>query len=308
MANELATSKDITNYLKHVFDLEKMLYQQNEILEHLRDSIGSVNYQMKLEPEIYQEKRPSVVGGIITAIVCAFFAVLVYFGYVFLKSPEGGAPGWFLNIMLGIIGIFVCFVVGGIILVVSNVVQTQSYNQQVRITNQENIEGIQRYRKNLLEKGKTLNDEYALLADERKKTKAVLNKFYSTNVIYPKYRSLPAIASLFEYMLSERCYGLTGHEGAYNLYENELRLGHIISTLDSISSDIKEIKQNQRMLYDVVSESQKMTKSMFEQQVMNGQVLCDIRKSNHIMQYNQSQIANRMEHMHWLEEQNYLWR
>ena len=49
-------------------------------------------------------------------------------------------------------------------------------------------------------------------------------------------------------MLSERCYGLTGHEGAYNLYENELRLGHIISTLDSISSDIKEIKQNQRML------------------------------------------------------------
>ena len=305
MANELATSKDITNYLKHVFDLEKMLYQQNEILEHLRDSIGSVNYQMKLEPEIYQEKRPSVVGGIITAI--AFFAILVYFGYVFLKSPEGGAPGWFLNIMLGIIGIFVCFVVGGIILVVSNVVQTQSYNQQVRITNQENIEEIQRYRKNLLEKGKTLNDEYALLADERKKTKAVLNKFYSTNVIYPKYRSLPAIASLFEYMLSERCYGLTGHEGAYNLYENELRLGHIISTLDSISSDIKEIKQNQRMLYDVMSESQKMTKSMFEQQVINGQVLCDIRKSNQIMQYNQSQIANRMEHMHWLEEQKYLW-
>ena len=93
----------------------------------------------------------------------------------------------------------------------------------------------------------------------------------------------------------------------YNLYENELRLGHIISTLDSISSDIKEIKQNQRMLYDVVSESQKMTKSMFEQQVMNGQVLCDIRKSNQIMQYNQSQIANRMEHMHWLEEQKYLW-
>lgn len=308
MANELATSKDITNYLKHVFDLEKMLYQQNEILEHLRDSIGSVNYQMKLEPEIYQEKRPSVVGGIITSIVCAFFAILVYYGYAFLKSPEGGAPRWFLNIMLGIIGIFVCFMVGGIILVVSNVVQTQSYNKQVRITNQENIEEIQRYRKNLLEKGKVLNDEYALLADERKKTKAVLNKFYSTNIIYPKYRSLPAIASLFEYMLSERCYGLTGHEGAYNLYENELRLGHIISTLDSISSDIKEIKQNQRMLYDVVSESQKMTKSMFEQQVMNGQVLCDIRKSNQIMQYNQSQIANRMEHMHWLEEQNYLWR
>lgn len=108
-------------------------------------------------------------------------------------------------------------------------------------------------------------------------------------------------------MLSERCYGLTGHEGAYNLYENELRLGHIISTLDSISSDIKEIKQNQRMLYDVMSESQKMTKSMFEQQVINGQVLCDIRKSNQIMQYNQSQIANRMEHMHWLEEQKYLW-
>ena len=62
------------------------------------------------------------------------------------------------------------------------------------------------------------------------------------------------------------------------------------------------------MLYDVVSESQKMTKSMFEQQVINGQVLCDIRKSNQIMQYNQSQIANRMEHMQWLEEQNYLWR
>lgn len=306
MSNELATSKDTTIYLKHVYELEKALYEQKRIMDYLENSIRTINHQMQLEPKLYREEKNSIVGNIITSVVCTFLAILTVRGYLFLKSPAGGAPNWFLYLMLGGIGILICFAIGEIIMAIVNVNRTNSYNKNVRETNNNNMEENQRWRQSLQERKEALSNEYSILKEERRKTKAVLEKFYSTNVIFPKYRTLPAISSLFEYMLSGRCYELTGHEGAYNLYENELRLGHIISTLDSISSDLNEIKQNQRMLCDAVSESINVTERLLEQQVINGKILYDIRQSSQIIQYNQAQVANRVEHMHWLEEQKYL--
>lgn len=306
MANELATSKETTNYLMHVYEMEKSLYEQKRIMDQLEKSIRTINGQMQLKPEMAYEQESSMSDSIVKAIICAISAVLIYCAYLFLKSPEGGAPDWFLFGMQVVIGILSCGALVTIYMGYINVNNTNQYNKEVRAANNKYMEEYQTWQHRLQKKKGVLSNEYNMLNKERQNTKEVLEKFYSINVIFPKYRNLPAISSIFEYMLSERCYELTGHEGAYNLYENELRLGHIISTLDSIQSDINEIKHNQRMLYEVVVQSKNVTEKLLKQEIINGQILYDIRQDAEIIQYNQAQIAKRVEHIHWLEENKVL--
>ena len=85
------------------------------------------------------------------------------------------------------------------------------------------------------------------------KTKELLEKHYAINFIYPKYRSLPALTSIYEYLLTGRCEALAGANGAYNLYEDEVRKDTVISQLNTVIENLEQIRQNQYMLYQQVS-------------------------------------------------------
>lgn len=80
-------------------------------------------------------------------------------------------------------------------------------------------------------------------------TQDALNKLYGMDVIFPKYRNLVAICSMYEYFVTGRVSQLKGADGAYNLYESELRQNLIIAQLDRIATKLDEIKENQYMLY-----------------------------------------------------------
>ena len=69
------------------------------------------------------------------------------------------------------------------------------------------------------------------------------------NVIFPKYRNLVAYSTFYEYLETGRCTALSGPDGAYNLYESELRQNAIISQLSDILDSMEEIKANQYMVY-----------------------------------------------------------
>lgn len=60
---------------------------------------------------------------------------------------------------------------------------------------------------------------------------------------------------IYQYLDSGRCYTLTGHEGAYNLYESELRMNRILGKLDDIIVRLNEILDNQRILADELKRS-----------------------------------------------------
>lgn len=79
-----------------------------------------------------------------------------------------------------------------------------------------------------------------------------LTEMYSQNLIFPKYHTLPAIASFYEYFVTGRCSELSGPNGAYNLYESELRHNLILDKLDLILSKPDSIRQNQYVLYEEV--------------------------------------------------------
>lgn len=94
-----------------------------------------------------------------------------------------------------------------------------------------------------------LDKEIAEAEDLLQKTYATRNELYAYNIIYEKYRNVIALSTFYEYLTSGRCSSLVGADGAYNIYEGEIRADRIISQLDNVISSLEKIKQNQYMLY-----------------------------------------------------------
>ena len=86
-------------------------------------------------------------------------------------------------------------------------------------------------------------------------TMDLLEKLYAMDIIFPKYRNMVAMCSMYEYFASGRCTELTGPNGAYNLYESELRQNLIINQLEAVNMNLEQVKQNQYILYQGIMET-----------------------------------------------------
>lgn len=88
-----------------------------------------------------------------------------------------------------------------------------------------------------------------------------LDNFYAKyDIIYPKYRHFAAVSTIWEYLASERCDTLTGPYGAYNVFENEVRMNRIVSNLEDVSKTLRDIantleliKGAQYALYEAIT-------------------------------------------------------
>jgi len=71
-----------------------------------------------------------------------------------------------------------------------------------------------------------------------------LHQLYKANIIHPKYRGLIPVSMFYDYVDTGRCSTLTGHEGAYNIYESELRDQIIFDKLDKINNNIQGMQKS----------------------------------------------------------------
>lgn len=131
----------------------------------------------------------------------------------------------------------------------------QNFEEECRIYNEDYLPKHQ----NVIDR---VNDLYEDL-DEKITTS--LEELYDMNVIFPKYRNLVAITSINEYLMSGRCYELEGPDGAYNLYETELRQNLIINKLSDIVDNLEKIRDNQYSLYEVLKNSNRTIKALSEE-------------------------------------------
>lgn len=104
---------------------------------------------------------------------------------------------------------------------------------------------------------KSNKSAHAYFEKPLEETQAVLDKLYSVDVIYPKYRNLPALTCIYEYLVTGRCDELAGPHGAYNLYEDEVRQNMVISQLNAIMENLEQIKANQYLLYEQLTKIRK---------------------------------------------------
>lgn len=89
-----------------------------------------------------------------------------------------------------------------------------------------------------------------------------LNELYSYNVIFAKYRDFVSVSTFYEYLCSGRCASLEGVNGAYNLYENEIRLNAIINKLDIVIESLDQIKANQFTIYSAIQQTNQQLSSL----------------------------------------------
>ena len=114
-------------------------------------------------------------------------------------------------------------------------------------------------------------------------------QYQNTGIIYPKYQDLVAYSTFYEYLETGRCTVLTGPDGAYNLYETEIRQNMIISQLSTVIDSLEEIKKNQYMVY---SQLKKMNDSLDRLNDSMNRAFKSLSKSLSDISGNLSEISN----------------
>lgn len=150
------------------------------------------------------------------------------------------------------------------------------YNLQrdaYRVTIQQNQLMRQRDKEEREVKTLLLQSELSRIATGLESSRKTLLAIYEKNIIFPKYRNLIAACSLYEYICAGRCSSLEGHEGAYNIYETEMRLDRIITQLDNVIIHLDAIRKNQFMLYSAIQDMNQRSALILEStQTMAGQL------------------------------------
>ncbi len=113
-------------------------------------------------------------------------------------------------------------------------------------------------------KHEVLIREFATLNNQYHQSKENLERLYSANIIFPKYRNLVMVTSLYEYICSGRCSTLEGHEGAYNILEMEIRLDRIVTQLDNVIKQLEKIQENQYSLYRLIQDSNRRSAQLLD--------------------------------------------
>lgn len=89
-----------------------------------------------------------------------------------------------------------------------------------------------------------------------------LESLLAPEIIFSKYNDIVAWNTMYEYFITGRVTELAGPNGAYNLYESELRANTIISKLDNIIERLDAIRDNQYMLYKSINDANDTLKKM----------------------------------------------
>ena len=131
----------------------------------------------------------------------------------------------------------------------------EKYHKELDAVNVINEKELEIYEKNLA----SYNEHYAEMMEKHHfalgSLEGALEKAYNENIIFSKYRNIVAITSINEYLVSGRCDKLEGADGAYNLYELEMRQNIIIDQLSTIIRNLEQIKSNQYSLYQQLQKS-----------------------------------------------------
>ena len=131
----------------------------------------------------------------------------------------------------------------------------EEYRKEVAAANEHYQQALDGYNLNVTKHNQRYSDTMSKHNDALATLENALEKIYDENIIFPKYRNLVAITAINEYLMSGRCDKLEGPDGAYNLYEMELRQNIIIAQLSSIIDNLEQIRNNQFSLYQELQQS-----------------------------------------------------
>lgn len=308
---EMGMDMDTYTYIKHALDLEKQLFTLNRAINWLNSQKGKYDVREKHfeEPSFSPPERSGAsdfvevvlgmvlgfiagsIGGFILAIIVQIIKACLGMSDVHILRFTF-ISGISLACFLGLLGIAVkkSDDQGDWLKKYQEemkVYEKKVKTEKIRVSKERN-------------KLNSLTSVIDLLCKERDNTEKILSKLYALNVLYPKYRNSVAVATFFEYFDSKRCTSLEGHEGAYNIYENEIRLNAIISKLDDIINRLDEIKQSQYEIYQAVNEGNQKASMLYHKTMEMVDTARTIENNTAISVYNGEIVAKNTEIMKYI--------
>ena len=144
--------------------------------------------------------------------------------------------------------------------------------------------------------GFQMADQFCLAEIEEVKEKIrslcdVRAQLIGLGVIYPKYLDFIALTTIAEYFDTGRCSELEGPNGAYNMYESEIRANRVIAQLDQVIASLETIKQNQYRAYSVLSQISRDTASISDKMTSAVKSLSEISQNTAAIKETGEQIA-----------------
>lgn len=268
------TPQKTQEYLKAALDLEMSVYKQTQTRKEALNALvkKEIIKNTPKKPEGFNEKEP-LKPEVDQKSANKTFNFLIGFGIFCLISfiPMGmlSVAGGFFYFICGIFCIYL-----GYHLKTKKATETATYEYNLKKYKENKKKHEETYAKQLeewkikeAEAEKNYQTEKAradksfynakkqvnLLDAPLEETQKLLEALYAKDIIFEKYRNLVAISTIYEYFASGRCTELTGANGAYNLFETELRQNLIINQLEQVNANLEEIKANQYILYQGIS-------------------------------------------------------
>lgn len=297
---------DLKQYVKCIYELEASLYGQqalctsiNTIIENLQCTpLEQLSPLYEIPNDIGKFNSKGCIQcalgfGIFGLIIGALSGIRLSWGNMFSDVPFSALVS----------GVFFS-VVGLVIGIVINKNRQQKEKNELnyyleenrRISEQNQIKENQNKIKTEIIWKKTEKYKRGLQRIESlySATQTVLNKYYSYDIIYPKYRDFVAVSTFYEYLSSGRCTSLAE---AYNMYEDELIKKLMLRKLDDIIERLDSIRDNQYMLYTAIQDINNNTRKLTEIMSKSVDSLENIDNNINMIEYHNSITSQNSEYL-----------
>lgn len=283
MLDKSNNTKYMKEYLKYALIFEKYVYiwekamnQANNQMREIYDRKSNLNTQLTYnttriretsnDTKLTKEEKTKLYLRNSKTQLFIFFIMLFLIIVTSIISTNYYTDDKTKLIVVGMFltfGMSIFFIVGFTCLVLSilNKNKYKKLQNEIRIPcrneetpSQKNIR-IKNELMYISNKENALNKNQETIFKELNIAKNNRMKLYSENILPIKYRSLSAVATLYEYLETGRCNTIQGHGGIYDTYENDLNQGLIIENLRNINNRLGSIESNQQLLYREIQQA-----------------------------------------------------
>lgn len=256
-AIDVINMTELKEYLNRIMELERMKFELNTYLDKLKQSLYAAKH-----PDLHQPENGfpildltynvlKVIGYLVGSFGGAYLCTLIL--HVILEMKFNYDLEDLHDILIGTV-FYIAFL-KYFIYKFQNPFLIFINQKKVKTRNQEAIINNERILVEANQKSIIIQDEISRAEASVDEIQEMLDGYYSADVVYKKYRSLVPITMFYEYFDSGRCCNFQGIDGAYNIYENDIRMDNIISRLDDIISDLDSIRNHQCVLSDLIDKA-----------------------------------------------------
>lgn len=296
----------LKEYIYIILDMEKNVYIQKQTLENLYQRRNSLGIQNRIDipksnKAIADYEDFILSAGFVCAVIGFVIGIIITWRNSILLAP---LVGLIIALIAGFTG---GIIIGPLIAISVRKKEQDKYDleYQFKMSEYDRLKKADenRVKKELIYRSRIQND-IEELERQYSDSKRHLETMYGRNIIHPKYRhNIIAISAFYQYLSEKRTYCLefdqsTGDRGAYNIYNEEVQRGVIISQLNLVLTKLDQVINNQEILQrTMIDANNKINYLSNDINNMNRQLSSSTKEQTAIQNYNAERMQAELEFM-----------